>query len=148
MKNKGFTLIELLAVIVIISVIALITTPIVFNIVSKVDNELSTEQEKIIIDAAKMWGVKNLSLIKINETNYPSPYYVEIEELVKGGFLSKKDLKSLGEENLNDKVICIEYISDKFEYSIEQLDHCTDPNEINNGNDDNPDIDDGQHDEE
>ena len=148
MKNKGFTLIELLAVIVIISVIALITTPIVFNIVSKVDNELSTEQEKIIIDAAKMWGVKNLSLIKINETNYPSPYYVEIETLVEDGFLSKKDLKSLGEENLNDKVICIEYIDNKFEYSIEQLENCTDPNEINNGNDDNPDIDDGQHDEE
>ena len=32
MKNKGFTLIELLAVILILTIIALITTPIVTNV--------------------------------------------------------------------------------------------------------------------
>ena len=34
MKKRGFTLIELLAVIVILSIIALIATPIILNVIS------------------------------------------------------------------------------------------------------------------
>ncbi len=45
MKNKGFTLIELLAVIVILAIIALITTPVVLNVIQ-------TSREKAFIDTA------------------------------------------------------------------------------------------------
>ena len=37
MNNKGFTLIELLAVIVIITIIALISTPIILGVIEKVE---------------------------------------------------------------------------------------------------------------
>ncbi len=55
MKKKGFTLIELLAVIIILSVIALITTPIVLNVVDSSRLEANRDSVYGILDGAKLY---------------------------------------------------------------------------------------------
>ena len=51
MKNKGFTLIELLAVIVILSVITLITIPMVMNVIEESKKKaLVSSVEVLVLD--------------------------------------------------------------------------------------------------
>ena len=49
--KKGFTLVELLAVIVILGVLALITVPIVTNIINKAEEDSDTRSAELYIDA-------------------------------------------------------------------------------------------------
>ena len=111
MNKKGFTLIELMAVIVILSVIALITTPIVINVISNVRNELSNEQKQIIENAARMWGVKNLSVDDNNNPIKNSEVInsITINNLKKDGFLEKKDIKNINEDEMDNAGVCISY---------------------------------------
>lgn len=111
MNKKGFTLIELMAVIVILSIIALITTPIVINTISSVRNELSKEQKQIIINAARMWGVKNLSVDDNNNPIKNSEIInsITINDLKNDGFLEKKDIKNINEDDMSNAGVCISY---------------------------------------
>ena len=56
MKNnqKGFTLIELLAIIVILAVIALITTPIILNVVENSRKNAAKDKAYGVVDAVKL----------------------------------------------------------------------------------------------
>lgn len=54
MKKNGFTLIELLAVIVILSIIALIATPIVLNIISDTKDSARLRSAEFYLDAVEM----------------------------------------------------------------------------------------------
>ena len=60
MKRKGFTLIELLAVIVILSVIALITTPMILNIIEETRKKASIESVNGILDAAEKYEITSM----------------------------------------------------------------------------------------
>ena len=61
MKNKNaFTLIELLAVIIILSMLAIIGSVAVTKIVKDSKEELSQTQKESIISAAEMWSADNL----------------------------------------------------------------------------------------
>jgi len=53
MKRKGFTLIELLAVIIILSIIALITVPIIINIIEKVGKSAAIDSTYNYISAVE-----------------------------------------------------------------------------------------------
>lgn len=52
-KNNGFTLIEILGVIVVLSVIALITIPLIDRTINKGKNNLETSQKQQLIKALK-----------------------------------------------------------------------------------------------
>ena len=52
-KKKGFTLIELLAVIVVLSIIALITTPIIFNVIENAKIKSIEKSCYGVIDAVR-----------------------------------------------------------------------------------------------
>ncbi len=74
-KNKGFTLIELLAVIVILAVIALIATPIILSILTKVRKSAFQDSAYGIMEAAKSYFAES-----ILEENNPVDQVFSFEE--------------------------------------------------------------------
>ena len=61
MKRKGFTLIELLAVIVILAVIALISTPMILGVIEKAKKGAAIESVNGILDAAEKYEIINIT---------------------------------------------------------------------------------------
>ena len=59
MKNRGFTLIELLAVIMIIGIIALVTTPLVMNQIEKSKKETLRDSIKGMVNAITYYQKEN-----------------------------------------------------------------------------------------
>ena len=71
-KKKGFTLIELLAVIVVLSIIALITTPIIFNVIENAKIKSIEKSCYGVIDAVRTKyaeGLLNLNKITTGDVN-------------------------------------------------------------------------------
>ena len=60
MRKKGFTLIELLAVIIILAVIALISTPIVLNVVDNAKKQANKNSAYGLLDAARLYYAESL----------------------------------------------------------------------------------------
>ena len=58
-NQKGFTLIELLAVIVILAIIALITTPIVLNVIADSRNKAAVNKMYGVVDAVRLAYTQN-----------------------------------------------------------------------------------------
>lgn len=81
MNKRGFTLIELLAVIIIIALLALLTSVSVTKMVRDAKNDLSNIQIASIKAAAESWGADNLDLLP---------------ESGKCGYLTLEDLKLYG----------------------------------------------------
>ena len=67
--KKGFTLIELLAVIIILSVIALIATPVVLNVVENSKKEAFKDSVYGAIDAAKYYYYENPNTVQLSVTD-------------------------------------------------------------------------------
>lgn len=59
-QKKGFTLIELLAVIVILAIIALVTTPITLNIINKTKEHAYKNSIYALIDEIRLLSAKQL----------------------------------------------------------------------------------------
>lgn len=59
MKNKGFTLLELLAIIIILAVIALITVPVIFNVMESAKKSAVKESVNFYIDTIQKNAVAN-----------------------------------------------------------------------------------------
>ena len=119
MKNKGFTLMELLGVIIILSVLILITFPIILNQVKNAKQEIKDSTKVLIIDAAKDYYSDNINNY---ETYEGMTYCININTLSEQGYLNKK----IKDENLNDintsKNVKLIYHNAKFDYDI--VDSC------------------------
>lgn len=59
MQNKGFTLIELLAVIIVLAIVALITTPVVGNIIEKSKKSTAIESGTNLLKTAEMYMISS-----------------------------------------------------------------------------------------
>ncbi len=92
--RKGFTLIELLGVIIIISLLALLTSIAVTKLVKDSKQQLSNVQINLIKSSAEMWGADNLGKLP------------DIDECI---YLKVSDLKNVGlldnSEKLDDNII-------------------------------------------
>ena len=66
MNRKGFTLVELLAVIIILSLLALITGTAVTKMVKDSKDDLSDVQNKLLISAAKTFASEDMSMLPEN----------------------------------------------------------------------------------
>ncbi len=117
MKKNAFTLIELLAVIFILGIIAVIIIPTFTATLNRTRERLNDNQKKQIINAARNWGMENLT---INE-NAQDVKYVTIETLQNSGFLEAKEITDLIERKTltTDTVICIRYKNKQYEYTFE-----------------------------
>ena len=68
MKNKnGFTLIELLAVIVVLAVVALITVPVILNVIERVRKESYRDSVYGIMESGRLFLTTNMGSINENE---------------------------------------------------------------------------------
>ena len=85
MKN-GFTLVELLAVIVILSIILLITVPMVLNVIK--DSKESTKKESI-----ELYGRSIENAVANYFVKYPEEDYVSFEKLEKENLIEYKGKK-------------------------------------------------------
>ena len=59
MKEKGFTLIELLAVIVILSVITLITIPMITNVIEESKKKALASSIQGLVESANLYAIEN-----------------------------------------------------------------------------------------
>ena len=86
MKNKGFTLVELLGVLLILAVIALITFPIIDNLLVGSKEEAYQRSIDGILEAAEMYIT--------SEWNYPDTETkkLSLQTLINSGFLEDKDI--------------------------------------------------------
>lgn len=62
-KNLGFTLVEMIGVVVLLSIISIIVTPIVENVLDDNKEQAYNDQINSIIDSAKIWGAENLAML-------------------------------------------------------------------------------------
>jgi prepilin-type N-terminal cleavage/methylation domain-containing protein len=85
MKKRGFTLIELLAVIVILAIIALISVPIILNIIGSVKEESLNVIKDNMEKAAELYVFANLDEYNIKEGEKE---YVQLSQL-EGTYLKK-----------------------------------------------------------
>lgn len=88
-NTKGFTLIELLAVIVILAIIALITTPIILNVIEQSRKDAAQDKAYGIIDAVKLSYTQAQTKEEIN-----IPYIVSYNATDTAG--TSKGLKAVG----------------------------------------------------
>ncbi len=92
--KKGFTLVELLGVIIIISLLALLTSVVVTKLVKDSKEEISNVQKELIKSSAEMWGADNLGkLPDIDEC-----IYLKVSDLKNEGLLDNS-------EKLDDNII-------------------------------------------
>lgn len=80
MNKKGFTLVELLTVIILLSLIALVTTPVIIGVLNSSKENLRDQQIQIVEKAAERWGVDNLKKLPTTDNPY---CYINISELGK-----------------------------------------------------------------
>ena len=73
MGKKGFTLIELLAVIVILAIIALISTPVILNVIEKAEKGAFEDSAYGVLDAAKLYYTEAALDGKNNKETFTFP---------------------------------------------------------------------------
>ena len=83
--KKGFTLIELLSVIALLAVVSLIAYPIISGSIQNSKERAYEEQKKMIVEAAKTWGVYNTD--KLPDIDSSDTYSLGLPELITGGYI-------------------------------------------------------------
>ncbi len=92
--KKGFTLVELLGVIIIISLLALLTSVAVTKLVKDSKQQISNVQINLIKSSAEMWGADNLDRLP----NKGECVYLSVSDLKNEGLLDNS-------EKLDDNII-------------------------------------------
>lgn len=115
MKKKGFTLIELLAVVAVLSVLAIIITPIIDKNIKKTRNEMYLTQIENIRIAGKNYYVDNI-LLRPTEGEYES---VSLTTLIEQEYISNnvKNPKT-GQAFEEDIYVQIQNQSGKYIYLV------------------------------
>ncbi len=113
--NKGFTLIELMAVVVIISLIAILTFPNIVNQIEKSKKANTNNIKTVVIEAAKKYVRDN-----IDEYDRITDSCLPINTLVENNYIDS-DIVSIKDYDMTKKYIKI-VKSDSFKYSV--VDEC------------------------
>ena len=114
MKNKGFTLAELLGVITVLSIIAVITYPILNGTFKDSTSNLSNEQIESLENDARIWATKNSDELKEDQ-----PRYVTIEELKRSGLVENEKIIDISDKEELKGCIKIYYENNKYNYKYD-----------------------------
>ena len=126
MNKNGFTLVELLAVIIILSLLALLASTSVTKIVTNSKNELYNAQISLIEEAAKSWGTDNLN--KLSSENGECKY-ISLRKLKEYGLLDESIVNPKTNKEFSDD-IKIKISSNTSVYDSLVIDYEVDPNDI------------------
>lgn len=88
LNKEGFTLVELLAVIVVLSIIAIVSATVIFKLINDSRKSIYNENVALIEKAAEKWSVENVDLVGTT-----TPYCLNVNELVNGGYMEANNLK-------------------------------------------------------
>lgn len=111
--KKGFTLIELMAVIIILSLFAILTFPNIVGQIKKTKNEKNNNVNTIVLSATKKYINDNPNEYDKEEGNN---YCIAIKDLVDNDYL-KEDIVNTEDNNLLDFVVNVSY-EEEFKYEI------------------------------
>ena len=122
MKNKGFTIVELMAVIIILGAVMLVAIQNIIKILNNSKKSLGEEQKRAIENAARSWGVKNLYINYDSMGNgIASQNWVDIDILIRDGYLKSKTFKTLELNEDMESGVCIFFDSNQFSYNYAEI---------------------------
>lgn len=113
--KKGFTLIELLAVLSIIGVIILISSPIISSLITDSKDQSYERQKEYIENAAKNYMSQNS--LKLPDMSEGSSTCIQIITLKQKGFLKDSDIKNKIDNSTIDGSVNITYKNNKYTYT-------------------------------
>lgn len=121
MKKNGFTLIELLGVIVILSVLSLITIPVIDSSLNKGKDNLSKIQEKQLIKALKNYYAEHLEKFKEISSGESSPSCISIGDLKNDGYLPTDLQDPKTKEPLSEDInVCALRVNKNVKYYVKK----------------------------
>ncbi|MBR3199130.1 MAG: type II secretion system protein [Bacilli bacterium] len=132
MKNKGFTLVEVVAVVLILGLLATITSPIIIKFINTAKNSACDKQKEMILNAAERYVNDNASTFSLNDEMCGGTG-ITIQLLQSEGYLNSENLKNPKTKKLLDPQICITIQEDivggveynQYKYSIDGNDICS-----------------------
>lgn len=111
MKKRGFTLIEVLVTLVILSIIALLVTPSIINVINNYRLQAYNEQKALILEHANDWSAANISSISTNEGAIT---YVNLSSLIDGGYIEGDQITNPLDGSAMNGCIVITYSAGKY----------------------------------
>lgn len=113
MTHKGFTLIEMISAMTILTVIALIITPVIIHSLNESKEKAYIEQTKVLEETAEQWSIKNAGLLNEN-----TKYYLEIQQLVDDKLITTKDIKDPRTNKTMTGCLVISYDKEHLQYDF------------------------------
>ncbi len=104
MKKKGFTLVELLAVIVILAVIALISTPMIINVIEGSKKGALKDSAYGLLEAADIYYAEHVGGNKKTEFTFEDGKQTSIEQVGYKGYVEKGSMYLYSD---GKKALCI-----------------------------------------
>ena len=127
MNKRGFTLIEIIAIIILLSVIALITYPIINNLISDSREELYNKQISELERLSNTWVTKNINKLKTKDGYV---YDLSFEELHEQGFVSDEQVKNPKTGQKLSGCMKVTYNSSNNGYKVAYDESCTTSGEV------------------
>ena len=122
MNKRGFTLIEIIAIIILLSVIALITYPVINNLITDSKEKLYEKQINELERLSNTWVTKNINKLKTKDGYV---YDLSFEELNEQGFTSDKQIKNPKTGKNLTGCMKVTYNSSKNGYDVAYDESCT-----------------------
>lgn len=120
MNKKGFTLVELLAVIVILALLAIVSSTVVFKLIDDSRKDLYNDQIELIEKSAEKWTLENVDLV-----GYNVAYCLDVDKLVKSGHLKEDTLKDPRDDSDIKGYVKITYDSEYKQFEYNYTEECS-----------------------
>ena len=104
MKRRGFTLIELIATLIVLSIVALVVVPELYQSVKEIREGITVTQLQGIIDSTKDWAVTNIDKLPSEDGKVT---YVFLKDLQAGGYIDYDIYKDNDDNKYNDNIFVL-----------------------------------------